>query len=560
MKTLTVLSYAINGRGMGHLVRQLAILREARRLCGALGLRVEPWVLTSSEADTLARREGIPALKMPSKSMFRDAGIEPARYLAVARGWVLQTVAGLRPDLLLVDTFPGGTFGELAACLELAPRRALIARAVRPELAEIDAYAGLLPLYDRKIIPGDALLGLDPSGGGAEGAVSAAVPPILSRQREELPTRAAARASLGVAEGQRAVLLTLGGGGDPEARRLLPRMVDLLRNDGWHVVIAAGPLYDGPERRGPGITWLDRYLSLELLPGVDAAVCAGGYNSVHELLYCGVPMVLLPQRRIADDQGARAAAVEAAGAGRVAARPDEVPALLAALVDEGLDAVGARAAALIPTNGALEAAIQALSLVVPEDELRFAAAGLHPALLRSATGRALKPEQRLQLVELLSGDSPGRWRARRAEGLRLRDEGHPVGALPERPPPRGEVDPFLTLCDRTGAPAGLALSLLAELARRWPGLRGAALGEAAALLWPAIAQTDDWMGAYALLRTLPVERGAPARATLEALAAQIGAADDLYALQRAIHRTLDGDRRGLSEALATPPGAGEDLP
>jgi NitT/TauT family transport system substrate-binding protein len=120
---------------------------------------------------------------------------------------VLQTVAGLRPDLLLVDTFPGGTFGELAACLELAPRRALIARAVRPELAEIDAYAGLVPLYDRKIIPGDALLGLDPSGGGAEGAdgaASAAVPPILSRQREELPTRAAARASLGVAEGQRA--------------------------------------------------------------------------------------------------------------------------------------------------------------------------------------------------------------------------------------------------------------------------------------------------------------------------------------------------------------------
>lgn len=560
MKSLTLLSYAINGRGMGHLVRQLAILREARRLCGALGLRVEPWVLTSSEADTLARREGVPALKMPSKSMFRDAGIEPARYLAVARGWVLQTVAGLRPDLLLVDTFPGGTFGELAACLELAPRRALIARAVRPELAEIDAYAGLLPLYDRKIVPGDALLGLDPAGGAEEGGARAAVPPILSRQREELPTRAAARASLGVAEGQRAVLLTLGGGGDPEARRLLPRLVDLLRNAGWHVVIAAGPLYEGPERRGPGITWLDRYLSLELLPGVDAAVCAGGYNSVHELLYCGVPMVLLPQRRIADDQGARASAVEAAGAGRVAARAEEVPALLAALVAEGLEVVGARAAALIPTNGALEAAIQALSLVVPEEELRFAAAGLHPALLRSATGRALKPEQRLQLVELLSGDSPGRWRARRAEGLRLRDEGHPVGALPERPPPRGEVDAFLALCDRYAAPAGLALSLLTELGRRWPGLRGAALSEAAALLWPAIAQTDDWMGAYALLRTLPVERGAPARATLEALAAQIGAAEDLYALQRALHRTLDGDRRGLSEALATPPAAGEDLP
>ncbi|MCA9494575.1 MAG: hypothetical protein KC621_31825, partial [Myxococcales bacterium] len=120
MKRKVVVSYAINGRGMGHLTRQLALLRWMRRIAGAAGTKLEVWVLTSSEADTLARREGVPSLKIPSKSMMRDAGLEPARYLAVARSWVLQTIAGLQPDLLLVDTFPGGTFGELAAALELA--------------------------------------------------------------------------------------------------------------------------------------------------------------------------------------------------------------------------------------------------------------------------------------------------------------------------------------------------------------------------------------------------------------------------------------------------------
>ena len=131
MKRLRVLSYAINGRGMGHLVRQLAILRWMRRITALLGVDCEIWVLTSSEADTLARREGIPALKMPSKAMLRDAGMSTSRYLAVARAWVLNAVAGLQPDVLVVDTFPGGSFGELLAVLEMVPRRGPASRRAR---------------------------------------------------------------------------------------------------------------------------------------------------------------------------------------------------------------------------------------------------------------------------------------------------------------------------------------------------------------------------------------------------------------------------------------------
>ena len=127
MKRVRVVSYAINGRGMGHLVRQLAILRMAKRLAALLDVRLEPWVLTSSEADTLAQREGVPALKMPSKAMLRDADIGPHRYLAVARGWVLNAVAGLQPDVLVVDTFPGGSFGELVPVIDLVPKKVLVA-------------------------------------------------------------------------------------------------------------------------------------------------------------------------------------------------------------------------------------------------------------------------------------------------------------------------------------------------------------------------------------------------------------------------------------------------
>ena len=297
MKRLRIVSYAINGRGVGHLVRQLSILRWVRRYGGLLGVPVECWVLTTSEADTLARREGFAAFKMPSKAMMRDAGIDPTRWIAVARQWVLNAVAGLSPDLLIVDTFPGGSFGELVPVLEMVPTRVLVARAVRDEIAGDDAYRALLPLYQKTIIP-------DERGTG----------PILLREREELLDRKAARAALGVPDDKRCVYVTLGGGGDEAAPRTLPVLTERLVARGWHVVVGAGPLYSGVEKRGANITWMDRYVPLELLAGADAAVSAGGYNAVTELMFAGVPTVFLPQPRIADDQEGRARAAADAGA------------------------------------------------------------------------------------------------------------------------------------------------------------------------------------------------------------------------------------------------------
>jgi hypothetical protein len=187
-----------------------------------LGIRLEAWVLTSSEGDTLARREGFCALKIPSKAMMRDAGIDPGRALGVARTWVLQTVAGLQPDLLLVDTFPGGSSGELLPVLELVRERVLVARAVKSEIAADDAYRTLLPLYQRTIVPSEV------------------GDPILLREAHELLARADARRALGVPDGKRAVYLSLGGGGDVTAPDALPRLVDMLLATGDHVVVGAG--------------------------------------------------------------------------------------------------------------------------------------------------------------------------------------------------------------------------------------------------------------------------------------------------------------------------------
>src|SRR4051812_4088241 len=64
---LRVVCYAVNGTGVGHITRLLAIARWLRRYAAALDRRLEIWFLTSSEADGLVFAEGFAAFKIPSK-------------------------------------------------------------------------------------------------------------------------------------------------------------------------------------------------------------------------------------------------------------------------------------------------------------------------------------------------------------------------------------------------------------------------------------------------------------------------------------------------------------
>lgn len=534
MKRVRVVSYAINGRGMGHLVRQLAILRMAKRLAALLDVRLEPWVLTSSEADTLAQREGVPALKMPSKAMLRDADINPHRYLAVARGWVLNAVAGLQPDVLVVDTFPGGSFGELVPVLDLVPKKVLVARRVRDAAAEDDAYAPLVPLYDDLILPDDR-----------------DVSPICIRDTAELMEREAAREALGIPEGRRAVYVTRGGGGDVDAARELPGLVTALRSRGWHVVVGAGPLYRGRELRGDGITWLSRYTPVELFAGLDAAVSAAGYNSFHELLGAGVPTVFVPQPRISDDQEARAARAEAAGAGKVAHRLADVPDLLDALM--ALPDACHAARGLVPRGGALAAAVRVLSQVLPEPDVHQAAQALTDDLLRLTTQLDASQLQgkTLKLVRLLAGPPPSRQAARRNLLMDLRDEGQPVQVPPPHKPSGASdrVDRFLSLCRELELDLDMAMRLVSSLQRTFPVASAEGIVGAAERLLPAWAPYDDWMGALSLLRAVPTQRTLDVIRFADDLVVWLKHEEDLFAAVARFSRLEGHGARTVAEVL-----------
>jgi len=524
VKRIRIVSYAINGRGLGHLVRQLAILRWIKRYAALLDVNAEAWLLTTSEADTLARREGIPAFKMPSKAMMRDAGIDPARWLAVGRQWVMNAIAGIGPDLLIVDTFPGGSFGELLPVLETVPTRILVARAVKDSIAGDDAYRALLPLYHKTIVPDERGVG-----------------PILLREREELLARDEARAALGVSR-DRAVYVTLGGGGDEAAARVLPVLTDKLVARGWHVVVGAGPLYIGPERRGPHVTWMDRYVPLELMGGVDAAVSAGGYNSVTELMFGGIPTVFLPQPRIADDQDGRARAAAAAGAARLATTVEEVPDLL----DSPGDPEAARS--LVPHNGARAAAAEILSAVLPPADVAMAQSVVTPELWSRA--HRLSATHALEAVSAVVGDGPSAQKERDAMLAQLVEEGALLSAPARRRAPAAtRVEKFLAAVEASAPPLDTAIAIVRGLRRKFPGASLDAIVDACGVLFPAWARFADWMGALSLVHALPLQRGISVGEVAEGLVAWLARENDLFdALRRFAHLEGNG-AKSLGEVL-----------
>lgn len=352
--------YAVNGLGLGHVTRLLGIARALRRQAPA----AEILFITSSEADGVIYREGFAAVKLPSKSIRETCGLGKSTYLRMAQSVTWSALSSFNPDVLVVDTFPAGSFDELLPVLGWRQRNVFVYREQRAASSQSGLLAATLPLYDLVIVPHHGLDAVSPL---PEPDKARAVGPILVRERDELRPRAEARAALGLPPDRFVIYGSFGGGGDAEAAAsfaLLARAAAELP----HVSLAfgGGPLLRAALPAAAGLTSLEaRYPMLEMMPAFDAAIAAAGYNTAHELLFAGIPSALVPFGRVLDDQDARARGLAANGACLLCAPLTEATARdsLARLADPLVrERLAQRARSAVPRNGAGEAARHILDL------------------------------------------------------------------------------------------------------------------------------------------------------------------------------------------------------
>ncbi len=380
---IRVVNYAVNGLGLGHLTRLIAINRHIRRLARLLGERTEITFVTSSEGDGLAYQHGFASFHIPSKTAVAVCDLDPHRYRKLAKQWLWNALSLSSPDIMLVDTFPGGSFGELYDVLDLGQRNVFVYREVREKMARTPAFQMALSMYDLFVLPNEFGENASPLPSNAKAEVCH-TDQILIRSRDEVHDRLAARRILGLSEKQTCVYVSTGGGGDHAAEELF-RIAIEAANSMPHVqfVFGAGLLYRGDEPWAPNVRWTRRPLMIELFEAFDAAVTSGGFNSIWELMHCGIPCVFTPQPRSHDDQERRAQRCAEAGAGLLVEEVTSINlvAALQQLLDPKRHESFVKAArALITSNSALDAAEAVLSLILPEAAVNDAGSLVNDAL------------------------------------------------------------------------------------------------------------------------------------------------------------------------------------
>ena len=217
-------------------------------------------------------------------------------YAAHAQFFISNLVALIRPDVLVMDTLPQGSFGEFLSMKAFCKKKVFINRHKKESVSQHPLHQSMLPLYD---------LILSPTQTSSD--QHATIPDSLkdrhfytgeihSFRLEQAWSRAQVRTYFGVEADQSLVYISAGGGGDSLANAHMQQLIEgALRLPQVKILAAYGPLFTGKRYYHPRVIPFSETGASRYFKGIDAAISAGGYNSFQELLVAGVPTSFFAQ-------------------------------------------------------------------------------------------------------------------------------------------------------------------------------------------------------------------------------------------------------------------------
>jgi predicted glycosyltransferase len=339
----TLLLYAQDTRGMGHITRTLTI---ARHVLATYSNCVAYVVTRSKIAWDVAWPDGCDYIKLPSRRTPRTVQLTPEddqealEHFRALRGGILREAAlGLAPDLVLVDHEPLGSSGEfregLWALKEQRPGTRFVfglrdimddPDRIRRQWRDMGVYEALEHLYD-----GIAVFGSPNLYDVAEAyALPDSVRPKLHYcgyvVRDCHPAAPGEiRRQYGLPANGRLIVASVGSGLDgSEVLRIAGAAIARLqaRDPDLSAILVTGPFMPEEETAAlhslanPRVRVVPSANVFQLMEAADAAVCMGGYNTLCEGLVTACPMVIVPRATHKVEQLIRAELLAAHGLAR----------------------------------------------------------------------------------------------------------------------------------------------------------------------------------------------------------------------------------------------------
>jgi len=291
-----VLFITINGVGMGHLTRMLAIARRCPE-------PIEPVFLTMSQALKVVREQGFLAEYVPSRTYLN---CDLVRWNGYLRDEVIELISFYDPAAIIFDgNVPyQGIIDAIKAYPEpwyLWSRRGMW-RAGNADILAREKF------FDAVIEPGDLAEDYDHGMTAQYRSKSLRVKPIRLLDPSEMLPRGEARRELGLSAERPAVLIQLGAGNNFDYRSIHKTAFAHV-TERHHADIAVGEwlISENPLELPDHVVRMPGYPFARYFNAFDLAISAVGYNSFHELIYAGLPTILVPNEAMEqDNQLARA--------------------------------------------------------------------------------------------------------------------------------------------------------------------------------------------------------------------------------------------------------------
>lgn len=299
-RKITIVFYAINGTGLGHISRLNNIAVDAKYLCSKLNITPNFEFITTSDSPSLVREFLV--TKYPSKTTINELNLPLRKTTAKIKTQIINQVSSLNPDCLVLDTNPKGSYGEYLVLRDLVGSSVFIDRA-RKACTIDSATKKYIKLYDSVVVPETVgqLSSFPFHPNISHCGKIHGYKPEKSYSRDEV------RNIFGANQGN-LVYISSGGGGDPLSESILSDLIKqaIEADKTAKFVIGYGPLYQGDlcYSNPRVIPYTSNHVS-RYFKGFDYAISAGGYNTFEELRAAKCPTLFYSLNKGMDNQEER---------------------------------------------------------------------------------------------------------------------------------------------------------------------------------------------------------------------------------------------------------------